>query len=86
MIYYIEVPFKAGSTVHCRKINNLFVQAIETGRKKESLCQIYLTCFVASERKVKNNCNILLKKLNRNRCTVEFVYSEVQGTLDLSSL
>ena len=62
MICYIEVPFKAGSTGHCRKINNLFVQAIETGRKKESLCQIFLTCFVGSERKVKNNCNILLKK------------------------
>jgi hypothetical protein len=48
VICYIEVPFKAGSTVHCRKINNLFVQAIETGRKREQfflfefiLCNFY---------------------------------------------
>jgi len=32
---------------HCRKIRNLFVQALETGRKA-SICRAFLSCFDAS--------------------------------------
>jgi hypothetical protein len=53
VILKIQVPFQEQYIyiyiyIHCRKIQNLFVRALETGRKV-SLWRDFLACFASSQ-------------------------------------